>query len=99
MDNFLLFQFGGLMTMTNDVDSCRLCDTRLISINSKTLNQQIVEYQGAKIEGRKFPTLSSGSNMIEDSVQNQKLFIFGGYRANYSLIEDKGYYMYDISQN
>ena len=52
--------------MTIDVDSCKLCDTRLIYINSKNFNQTIVEYEGTQIEGRKYPTLSSAENEIEN---------------------------------
>lgn len=51
--------------MTNDPESCKLCDERLIFCNSMTLEQQIVEYNGVRVEARKQPTLSSAENIVE----------------------------------
>jgi len=53
------------MAMTNDADSVKLCDERLILANSMTMEQSIVEYKGAFVSGRKFPTLSSPENIVE----------------------------------
>ena len=87
------------MAMTNDNDSCKLCDERLICLNSITLQQRIVEYTGYRVSGRKFPTLSSPDNIILPNVEGQKVFMFGGYNTMYKYIDDEGYYMYDIESN
>jgi len=85
--------------MTSSIDSCKLCDERLICFDTTSLQQRIIDYKGAHIIGRKFPTLSSPENIIEQSVYNQRLFIFGGYNTMYKFINDKGYFMYDICDN
>ena len=85
--------------MTASIDSCKLCDERLIVFDTTSLDQKVIDYNGARVIGRKFPTLSSPENAIEQSVTNQRLFIFGGYNTMYKFINDKGYFMYDIKDN
>jgi len=58
------------MSMTNDIDSAKLCDERLIMSNSKTMDQVIVEYKGTPVPGRKYPTLSCPVNVIDSEVKN-----------------------------
>jgi len=85
--------------MTTDNESAKLCDSRLIVIDQQSLNQSIVEYEGHRVVGRKFPTLSCPENIVENHVLYQKLFIMGGYNTMYKLVNDRGYFMYDAAQN
>lgn len=62
--------FGGIIAMTNDPESCKICDSRLVYVNSKTLKQTNIEYEGQRVPGRKFPTLSTPENIIECEVKN-----------------------------
>ena len=64
--------------MTDDQKSCKLCDARLSCISTSTMTQKLVDYHGPRVEGRKYPVLSSAENGIPTEVADQKLFIFGG---------------------
>jgi hypothetical protein len=78
-DRVILFQFGGIRSMTEDTNSVKLCDNRLIFTDSITMKQGIADsFVGPKISGRKYPTMSSAENILEEYAHNQKLFIFGG---------------------
>lgn len=37
--------------------------------------------------------------MVEDTVKNQQVFIMGGYDLGNKLLNDEGYFMYDIATN
>ena len=98
-DGQIIFQFGGLMSLTESKDSCKICDHRLIYTKSQDLIQGVKEYNGTKLLGRKFPSLSCPTNKIETEVMDQKLFIFSGQDVARRLVDDGGYFMYDIRSN
>jgi hypothetical protein len=85
--------------MTTDSDSAKLCDKRLLSLDTITLTQSEMSYSGIEVEGRKYPVLSSAENETEKFASNEKLFIFGGFDNSYKIVNDRGYYMYDIPNN
>lgn len=87
------------MAMTEDKDSCKLCDSRIICTSTQTMTQKLIEYEGDRVEGRKYPGLSVPENRIEPEVCDQRVFIFSGTNVMYKFINDKGYYMYDIRKN
>ena len=63
------------------------------------MTQKLVEYCGDKVEGRKYPTLSSPENVVETQAIDQKLFIFGGVNTMCQVMNDKGYHMYNLREN
>lgn len=98
-DGQIIFQFGGIMALTESTDSCKICDHRLIYTKTSDLIQGVKDYNGTKLLGRKFPALSCPSNKIENEVLDQKLFIFSGQDITHRLVDDGGYFMYDIRSN
>ena len=87
------------MSMSTDFKCCKICDDRLISLNSSTCEQRILDYSGIKVQGRKFPAMSAPENLVEQSSSDQKVFLFGGTNTMYRFIDDEGYYMYDAAAN
>ena len=85
--------------MTDDEKSCKLCDGRLTCISTSTMTQKLVDYHGPKVEGRKYPVLSSPENGIATEVVDQSVFIFGGLNTVDQFADDKGYHMYHIREN
>ena len=83
--------------MTQDQDSCKLCDFRLICLRNN--EQFVMEYTGTKILGRKSPAMSSPENVIEMEVAKNCLFIFGGINTLNKHMNDEGYYMYTLEDN
>ena len=87
------------MAMSEDPDSCKLCDNRLICTSTKTMSQQVLDYTGARVEGRKYPSISTPENVVEAEAIDQKLFFFGGFNTMYQYINDQGFFMYDAREN
>lgn len=48
---------------------------------------------------RQYANLSSPENVVEKCVENQQLFIMGGYDLSFKMLDDQGYFMYDITTN
>jgi hypothetical protein len=85
--------------MTEDSTSVKLCDNRLIYTETNTMKQYLVENQkGPKLEGRKYPVMSSPNNILEMQAVDSKLFIFGGINTLNKLVNDKGYHMFDARE-
>ncbi len=53
---------------------------------------------GPKLQGRKYPVMSSAQNVIEMEDIDQKLFIFGGINTMNKLVDDEGYHMLDVRE-
>lgn len=85
------------MSMSNNIQSAKLCDERVICVDNQSFKQEELDYHGDKIYSRKFPTLSTAENVVEETVLHQQLFIIGGFDLNYNIIDDQGYFMLNLS--
>ena len=86
--------------MTEDASSVKLCDNRLIYTETNSMKQSLIENQtGPRLEGRKYPILSSPYNILEMEVLNSRLFIFGGINTMNKVVNDHGYHMFDLKEN
>lgn len=52
------------MSMTPDIESCKLVDDRLLCIDFKMAEQFECHYDGVKVHGRKYPTMTSAENLV-----------------------------------
>lgn len=56
--------------MSEDAASAKLCDKRLLCLDTLHLEQREIEYNGVSVKSRKFPTLSSAENVASELVGN-----------------------------
>lgn len=99
-DCFLYISFGGSKNTTADFHSCKVFDDRLLLVDSRVRRQVELTYKGsARVCARRQAVMSSALNLSQHKAAKQKVFLFGGKDNLDILIDDEGFYMYDIARN